>query len=646
MVAIDIDALLLVLTAFTAVAILVSGLDDLFVDVCYYGCELQRRVSRSQEIAYTEADLRSLPEQHIAIMIPAWHEDAVIAQMLKNTLATVEYRNFDIFVGTYPNDELTMLAVAGVAEIDPRVHRIVCPHEGPTNKADCLNWIIEGIRHFEKTSPKRIAIFMLHDSEDLVHPLSFKLMNRSIPDVAMVQLPVIPFEAPASQMTAGTYLDEFAESHIKDMVVRERLSGMVPSAGVGTGFSRGVIDILALRHDNQIFNVATFTEDYDLAFRLKAIGERSILLQFFIERTKVGGPGLFNRQGDLKLVRELVGTRGYFPSNFADAVRQKARWTLGIVFHGWQQRGWEGNLALRYMIWRDRKALFTNAFNILGYILLLQALLGASLAQADFGAAPAFAAHIPAGGWISSVIMIDGILLINRCLQRAVCIVRVSCWKQAALSLPRIVWGNVINFLAVARAAYLFALTNLTGRKLVWAKTSHAFPTEAQLLGYKRKLGDLLLDSRRLTLANLSAALASQKISGKKLGEVIVDLGYVSEKEIIDVLATQLNIEARHLDYAQLRREDLDMILECACREHLMVVVDAQARPAVIAAAVVSDSRMKGWLNANFPYPYRLVLAGSRNIVHVIDKASSERSGALNFAQKSTQDSAFHEPIN
>lgn len=614
MVSVDYGAVLVGLTSFSAVAILVSGLDDLFIDVCYYGSQLRRRLSVAPGGEVTEAVLRALPEQGIAIMIPAWHEDAVIAHMLRNTLRTVEYRNYELFVGTYPNDEATMLAVAEVAESEPRVHRIVCPHDGPTNKADCLNWIIEGIRHYDKAAGKRIDILMLHDSEDLVHPLSLKLMNRFIPEAAMVQLPVIPFESSAGEMTAGTYLDEFAESHLKDMVVRERLSGMVPSAGVGTGFSRAAIERLAKKHDNQVFNVGTFTEDYDLAFRLKAIGERSMLLQFTVERTRVEG-------AKLRVVRELVGTREYFPSNFSDAVRQKARWTLGIVFHGWQQRGWEGNLPLRYMIWRDRKALLTNAVNILGYLLLL---------AAAFGPRPetegANLPFIPADGWVWKVILVDALLLFNRCVQRVACDARVSSWKQAALSLPRIIWGNVINFCAVARATHIFVRNRLTGEKLVWAKTAHAFPTEAQLLGYKRKLGDLLLEQRRITLAHLSSALQAQKGSGRRLGDILVDSGWASEAEIVEALAGQLKVEWRRLDYERLRREDLDLINECACREHLMVVADGSARPMVVAAAVVGDGRMKGWLDANFPHPYRLVLAGRRNIVSVIDRVSEDRA--------------------
>lgn len=616
----SLGAVLRGLTAFCAVSILISGLDDLFIDACYYGLGLRRRGALRQRENVTEAELRARPEQAIAVMIPAWHEDAVIAHMLRNTLSTVEYENFDIFVGTYPNDEPTMLAVAAVAEADPRVHRIVCPHDGPTNKADCLNWIIEGIRHHDKVSGRRVDIFMLHDSEDLVHPLSFKLMNRFIPEAAMVQLPVIPFESAAGEMTAGTYLDEFAESHLKDMVVRERLSGMVPSAGVGTGFSRAAIDRLALKHDNQIFNVATFTEDYDLAFRLKAIGESSILVQFFVERTEAAAAPGFGRPAKLKIVRQLVGTRGYFPATFGDAVRQKARWTLGIVFHGWQQRGWEGGPALRYMIWRDRKALITNSVNILGYVLLFAAVL--------VSAAHAAGAPRPVAGWVWRIILLDAALLANRCAQRVACIARVSCWKQAALCLPRIIWGNVINFFAVARASHLFIRTSLTGKKLVWAKTAHAFPSEAQLLGFKRKLGDLLLESRRLSLAHLSEALKVQKTSGGLLGDVLVDLGYVAERELVDVLAAQLKLEARPLDFDALRREDVELIPECACREHLMVVADASRRPVVVAAAVPGDARMKNWLDANFPHPYRLVLAGRRNIVDVIERANAARARA------------------
>ena len=44
-------------------------------------------------------------------------------------------------------------------------------------------------------------------------------------------------------------MDEFAEWHAKDLVVRESVSGSVPSAGVGTCFSRRAL--LALVGDDR-----------------------------------------------------------------------------------------------------------------------------------------------------------------------------------------------------------------------------------------------------------------------------------------------------------------------------------------------------------------------------------------------------------
>jgi len=55
------------------------------------------------------------------------------------------------------------------------------------------------------------------------------------------------------------YADEFSENHMKDVPVREKISGFVPYAGTGTGFSRKVIDYLAEEHDGHVFNESSMT---------------------------------------------------------------------------------------------------------------------------------------------------------------------------------------------------------------------------------------------------------------------------------------------------------------------------------------------------------------------------------------------------
>lgn len=58
----------------------------------------------------------------------------------------------------------------------------------------------------------------------------------------------------------------------------------------------------------------------------------------------------------------------------------------------------------------------------------------------------------------------------------------------------------------------------------------------------RKRLGELLLDAKKLTEKDLLRALTEQKKYGEKLGRVIVKLGMLSEKEIIDTVSKQLNI--------------------------------------------------------------------------------------------------------
>src|SRR5436309_2554675 len=61
-----------------------------------------------------------------------------------------------------------------------------------------------------------------------------------------------------------------------------------------------------------------------------------------------------------------------------------------------------------------------------------------------------------------------------------------------------------------------------------------------------RRLGELLVERGLLTGSELDAALAEQEDSGRLLGEIIVDLGYVPMITLVNVLTEQLNGEFDH----------------------------------------------------------------------------------------------------
>ncbi len=516
-----------------AIVYLLSGLNDLFLDVVFYIKPLRRVLAQGREDPRCEEwELHDAKEKSIAILIPAWDESAVIGAMLESTSDRLDYANYDIFVGCYPNDEATQFEVARAAFDRPHIHRVVCPNPGPTSKADCLNWVVEAIKLNEKETGKRYEIFVLHDAEDVVHPLALKVHNRFIPEYDLIQLPVIPYERALGNFTGNTYLDEFAEMHLKSLVSRLAVGGMVPSAGVGTGFSRAACDELAEQTNHVLFPPVSLTEDYDFSFRLFRNGRKSGLAEVWVDRTDA-------RE---RHVKELVAIREFFPATLGDSIRQKQRWLLGITFQGAQKLGWGSSLRERYMLLRDRIGVVTSFFNLIG--LLIFALIGEHIAEAlvlhqawNAQLGPFLPTHA-----LGTILEINLLLLINRMFQRGAFVARVARRRQALVAPFRMLWSNVIDFCCAYHAVRRFTYSEYTGKPLKWLKTAHEYPNVETLLRRHRPLGDILLERRQISPDQLRDGLAIQQrpaFRDRYLGEILVESSVLTQDELLDALAVQ-----------------------------------------------------------------------------------------------------------
>jgi len=468
------------LGAVAGVVFALSGVDDLIIDVCYLGRALYRSLFILRRYPpLREQDLLERAEKPIAVMIPAWDESAVIRRMLQNTLASIDYSNYVLFVGTYPNDEATQREVDLVKDGGGKVVRITLPHPGPTNKADCLNWLLTGIRKYEARQQIQFQAFVMQDCEDVIHPLCYRLFNLLIPRKDMVQLPVLSLPRPWHEFTGCHYLDEFSQLHYKDLVVRELLDRSLPAAGVGVAFSRRALTAVARENHNEVFSTGSLTEDYDLGYRLKRLGMRQVFVKFQVERLRSirnpgpGGPGT-------RRVRELVGVREYFPSTFRAAVRQKSRWVMGIALQGWAHIGWTRGFCANYMLYRDRKALVTNLATLLGYLVVL-VVVGVWTVQWLQPESYHFPPLVVRGSPLWYLLIVNFVLLSLRVMQRAYCVGRLYGPLQALLSLPRMVWANAINFAATVRAIRIYCRYLRTGKAIAWDKTSHQYPSFDEL---------------------------------------------------------------------------------------------------------------------------------------------------------------------
>ena len=533
-----------------ALVFLVSGIDDLVVDVIYFVRSIYRALFiRRRHKPISEQQLLGVPEKLIAVMIPAWEESAIIFQMVENTVATLNYSNYHIFIGSYPNDPDTEREVARLREIHDNIHCVICRDPGPTSKADCLNWIYWGVQNFEREQGVQFPVFVMEDAEDIVHPLALKLFNYLIPRKNMVQLPVVPFEPEHwYQLTRAHYMDEFAENHHKNMVIREVFNRGIPCAGVGCGFSRHAIELLASDNDQHlVFKLGSLTEDYEMGMRLRSIGvDKAIFVKLPIRRSVTEKSALTGRNRQVEK-EELVSIRNVFPRRFSLAVRQKSRWIAGIALQGWENLGWKGDLLTKYVLFKDRKALLTSQVNMLGYLVILFVTLyyGAIYLYPDAYHYPPLVEH---GTPLWYIILVTTAFLVLRLAVRMYCVYKYYDLKRALLSLPNFVWANFINFFATNRALYMFSRYLATGRWMKWDHTTHAPPNQEELMAFRRRIGDMLVEKRIISFTQLEGAIREQQKSGRLLGDILMRRGAVSEDELVQTLGMQLRISTREID--------------------------------------------------------------------------------------------------
>lgn len=530
------------LLIFTSTCFLISGADDLFFDIVYWTTSVWRYFyfRKSHKLSY--ADLAALPEKRIAIMVPCWHEAGVIEQMLKYNIYTIDYEHYEMFVGVYPNDPKTIASVQSMVEKLAHVVCVIGPDPGPTNKARNLNAIYNYILKYEKEHHYKYEIFVLNDSEDIIHDLSLKLYNYLMPKNAMVQVPIFPLEVPLKSLIHWTYAAEFAEIHTKDVLVRERIGGLVPSAGVGTAFSRETLDILKNDRGGEPFATNTLTEDYHTALQIKLYKLREIFATQTIHRMKWRKKWYFFGPIVPKIVNEFIATRALFPEEYIKSVRQKARWIYGIAFEEWINTGWQGSLAVLYTLLHDRKAIFTHLITGLFFV-LIPFWLTYSYYTRNLPYYPSLQDGFDQYPWVWYMVIASSLLMINRGIQRMIATYRVYGLLPALTSLPLIFYVNIINFHALLRAYGTFLFKPKPQGQAKWDKTDHSFPASSILLPYKLKFGELLMRHNLITKEQLNEALSIQAKSGEHLGDILVQLGFVNYRQISLALGNQYDLK-------------------------------------------------------------------------------------------------------
>lgn len=103
------------------------------------------------------------------------------------------------------------------------------------------------------------------------------------------------------------------------------------------------------------------------------------------------------------------------------------------------------------------------------------------------------------------------------------------------------------------------------------------------------RIGDLLVERGAITEAQLTLALEEQRHSGKRLGNVLVDLGMVRESEFLQIIADKLGLPFIDLRRTQINPEIAEKLPEQIARRHKAVPIEIRDNSLIVGLADPTD---------------------------------------------------------
>jgi len=380
------------------------------------------------------------------------------------------------------------------------------------------------------------------------------------------------------------------------------MTGQVPSAGVGTCFSRKAITALLEDGDGIAFDVQSLTEDYDIGFRLKQKGMKCIFARYSVTDPKLAldQPWAFGMD---RVFSQVICVREHFPRDFQHAIRQKSRWIVGIVFQGTKNLGWSPTGVLNYFLWRDRRGMIAYLLSFLVNLLCL-VLLAMWLMTVIAPTAWRYPSILSNSPLLATLLWLNGLMLINRLFQRGWFVTRYYGLVEGLLSAPRMIWSNFINFFANVRALRQ-VMEMGDSRRVAWDKTTHEFPalTKAQ----RTPLGHRLVEKGLLTEEQLEAAITNP--IRRRLGHELLLREHINSTQLVETLAEQLDLEWAPLNPFKLDKHLIDAVPRKIASHYGVLPVAEDGSTLVLASEGPVSQVSLGAISRQLKRPVRCRLA-------------------------------------
>jgi MSHA biogenesis protein MshE len=105
----------------------------------------------------------------------------------------------------------------------------------------------------------------------------------------------------------------------------------------------------------------------------------------------------------------------------------------------------------------------------------------------------------------------------------------------------------------------------------------------------KMRLGDLLVHEHIITNEQLMQALNSQKTTGRKLGDTLIELGHIGERQLLEFLAQQLNVPFLDISQRRIPSEVALLLPEVHARRLRALIIEDQGDAVLLGMSDPAD---------------------------------------------------------
>ena len=154
------------------------------------------------------------------------------------------------------------------------------------------------------------------------------------------------------------------------------------------------------------------------------------------------------------------------------------------------------------------------------------------------------------------------------------------------------------------------------------------------------RIGDLLVEHKIISEAQLQTALADQKKSGRKLGRVLIENGFVKEDMLLELLSRQLNIPFIDLTSFELNPELVQKLPETYARRYRAILVKQLPEGVLLGMGDPTDIFAYDELVRILKQPVQLAVVKESDLLHFIDRIYQHGAQLKSLATEVGQDMA------